>query len=71
MFFIFFTQLNQILIFCACYKWGSPVPNFKEIRPREAALVYAERRTDGQADGHDEFSSGLLNVFRLDLNSVT
>jgi len=38
------------------------------------ALVYvryAERRTDGQADGHDEASSGLLQVFRLDLKSVT
>jgi len=28
----------------------SPIPNFTKIRPVEAALVQADRRTDGQTD---------------------
>jgi len=49
---IFWPEFKQICIFSTDFDKKSPVSNFTEICPLEAALMHADRRID--TDGHDE-----------------
>jgi hypothetical protein len=62
---IFFLIFNQIWIFSKDFR-ESPISNCTEIRPAEAALIHADKQTDGETEENEAngrfFFCGYANV---------